>query len=409
MIWQVYCSVALGAPQGPLDSSTLRALEDEVSAAKVIGLGEHIHASGGLADARAQITTHLIETAGVRVVGLETPWLEAEPMERFVQTCDGQIETEMDSLFYVFRDVAIAELATFMCRWNLRHPGDRVSLMGFDVQDPDAAAAHLERTHPELNAGSCPSTFWRAKLGDRRDARVCIERLQYTQLSDLQSELALATLLFWDRSVAVGFRTEAARDMRDVAMAELLLRRLEAEFPDQRAIIWAHNAHLAKTPGNDIATPMGAALHDALLEDYTAVALTSAQTGINWWKGIKPPEATEIDEYLAGSQGAALDILEADWWQEPRMLGDSLGSVAAQFDAVLALTASRPMVPLPSHHPVSGETHCAPGVGYAWSPGEWEDVLVRTIHLVTDAAVTTEPGASRKGRPCSVIRVEATP
>jgi erythromycin esterase-like protein len=187
-------------------------------------------------------------------------------------------------------------LARFVRAWNTAHPEDPVLLVGLDPQDHaparDTLSDFASKAYDQAYAAQIHAVVERLAAADAQaslfgpsDVRADDWRFLQKLLGRLDVEWpVLAARL---GAAPVQAAVEAVRDLvqfaefntddrdeprrsRDWMMAANLLRVLE---PHTRAVIWAHNAHVAhpaSRTGN--AAPAGQVLRELLGREYGAVA-----------------------------------------------------------------------------------------------------------------------------------------
>jgi erythromycin esterase-like protein len=140
--------------------SALREIGELFDRSTVLALGEGIHTSDGFYEAKLEVFRYLIEHHDLRVVFFETPWSQAEVVERYLS--GGATLTEaIDSLLYVWRSTSIARFLIWLK--TLRENGLMVRFMGFDIQSP---AVDLDIiSPPRIESLSHPNiqAYWRPR------------------------------------------------------------------------------------------------------------------------------------------------------------------------------------------------------------------------------------------------------
>lgn len=102
-----------------------------LESAEVVGVGVAAWESAWFSAARTDLVLALVERAGVREIGFEVSWLDVLPASRYVATCAGELSTATRSLGRT--DAETARLLAALCAHNTAHPGDPVTLFGFDA------------------------------------------------------------------------------------------------------------------------------------------------------------------------------------------------------------------------------------------------------------------------------------
>lgn len=364
-----------------LPQDDLEPLSRIVGKAQFVGLGESIHTSGGFYQAKDRVFRFLVQRLGFRVFGMETPWIRADQVETFVQTCDGSARDAIRGIFGVWQSAEVEAMVQWMCEWNQAHPKDRVHFYGFDIQtqapqNGEALIAFLHRLgigdeDPRIGAiRACPG------VETASDPRTCQEALtgiaaffdrEQRSISRQTSKQDLG----WARVHLVGlqagvervlyFGTERGFRARDRGMAYVARAIHDLRFPRARTVLWAHNGHLAKNVDatDYAAVEMGTLLAQALKKNYVAIGLVAHETSIDW-PGVDVECGVvnlstgdgSIEQVLHGLGGGA-GVL-ADLTARPQLIEPGaayrVGSVAMvpveQFNALLFLEVSPKMHPL---------------------------------------------------------------
>jgi erythromycin esterase len=127
------------------DTTDLSVIDDQVSEASIIGLGE---ASHGLRDhytLKHRLFKRLVTEHDFRLFGMETHLAEALAVNEYVVHGEGDAESALEALeFWVWQTEAVKSLVEWMREFNEGRPlEDRIRFYGFDVQSTKAPAAEL--------------------------------------------------------------------------------------------------------------------------------------------------------------------------------------------------------------------------------------------------------------------------
>jgi len=336
-----------GLPLGDLEP-----LRNIVGSARVVGLGESVHTSGGFYQLKHRVFRFLVEEMGFRVFGFETPWFNAEPAAAYVQTCQGDLSAVIEGLSRPWRSTEVRDLLQWMCEWNQSHsnPHDRLYFYGFDNQrqaqgNGDGLIAYLERIgfgsdHSWIQGiRACDGvvdTFWpsRPLTADRYEQ--CQSALSSVAGYFDQNEKALIKRtskedLAWARIHLVGqrawqeqlffassdfLRSYSARE-RGMAYVAQAIRGLR--FPNERVAIWGHNGHVMHDAIPYVGIPgMGNYLSEELGNHYVAVALTASEVYVDWVPagycglkgGLTVPGSLQVEDVLRhpGEEALLVDL-----------------------------------------------------------------------------------------------------
>jgi erythromycin esterase-like protein len=325
-----------------LGNGDLEPLRGIVGTARFVALGESTHTSAGFYQAKFRLIRFMVEQMGFRVVFFESNWLEGLAATRYVETCAGTPEDAVASLFPVWRDAHVRDLLRWMCDWNLAHPGDRVTFLGFDVQEPwrvapalrefvqRAAPAEVARTEPifrclgasyssnqfflsqeyrdhaagirntaahqECMAGIAEMEAWIAANSPALQGATSVTAVE-------EARLMLVSMRGWEDQLWIP--EPGGYQGRDFGMATAIQRLHALHTPGKKAVIWAWNWHIARRyeevrgfdddPQRVIprqgARAMGGFLTDAFGADYLPIGLIGYDVQINSG-GVTPPLQT---------------------------------------------------------------------------------------------------------------------
>lgn len=300
-----------------------------VGDARFVALGESYHTSGGFYQAKHRLIRFMVQEMGFRVVAMETPWLEALPATQYVASCAGSPEAALAGLNGVWRDASVREMLRWLCEYNRAHPGDPVTFLGFDIQEPwrtapalrrfvqAAAPAELARTEPLLRclgaAHASSNEFFvsqqyrdvREGRGSAADHEQCMGAIAAMEswiaasapalqagasaAAVEEARIALISLRAWEDALWVP--DPGGYQARDQGMAQVLLRLHALHAPRKKAVVWAWNWHIARRyeevrgfdddPQAPVprqgARAMGSFLHEALGAGYLPVALIGSR------------------------------------------------------------------------------------------------------------------------------------
>lgn len=366
-----------------LPAGDLEPLRGIVGKATTVGLGESVHTSGGFYEMKDRTIRYLVQRLGFRAVAIESPWIDADRVAAYVQTCEGTPEDALKGLFGVWQSAEVRDLVQWMCEWNRSHrkPQDKLSFFGFDIQQPQndrpALTAFLVRT--DVPADSPWITALAACSGqgviDTSDASYaqCTQGLQQidayfqqnadtivqqTSQKDFEiAKLNLTGLRAWeDESYYYTRNNVLSLNARDQAMAYAfgVLRGLRV--PKAKTVVWAHNFHLSKGKISG-AQPMGSYLAQSLGTSYANLALVAHEVDIDWLRigcgAADPPLPDSVEELLhALGEPTLLVDLAFPGTQDPyippgrRGLGYYVVDPPQLYNGVLYLDVSPKMTPL---------------------------------------------------------------
>jgi len=294
-------------------TADLEALRQMIGEAKVVGLGESYHTSGGLYLMKHRIFRFLVEKMGFRAFAIESYWEGAEVAARYVQTCQGDPLTAIREHINVWQSTEYGDLVQWMCEWNSGHPdpADKLTLFGFDIQQPWYDGVRLieflgrigiRGTH-EWVAGiqSCEAVNGITHpFGEIPQARhdACLQALNAVEahldqnradiLGRMSQEafevarLRVVGLRAWEEQVfIIAHDFAAGYSARDVGMAYAFFTMQALRAPGAKTVVWADNSHVARVPLPTGERPLGSYLAAALGKDYVTFALAAYRTDVD--------------------------------------------------------------------------------------------------------------------------------
>lgn len=304
---------ALDGNDPELGTADLEPLRNLIGEARVVALGESYHTSGGLYLMKHRIFRYLVEEMGFRAFAIESYWEGAEVAERYVETCQGDPLTAIREHINVWQSTEYGDLVEWMCEWNSSHPdpADKVTLFGFDIQQPWYDGRRLIEFLGRIGIGGnhawangirqCEAVIDSFPFGEIPQARhdACIQALNAVEghLDQNRAEIVRRTsaqdfevgrlrtvgLRAWEESVfIIAHDFAAGYSARDVGMAYAFFTMQAMKAPGARTVVWADNSHVARNTLPTGERPMGSYLAAALGQDYVTFALTAYKTDLDY-------------------------------------------------------------------------------------------------------------------------------
>ncbi|HEU4523274.1 MAG TPA: erythromycin esterase family protein [Thermoanaerobaculia bacterium] len=274
----------------PIDSggSAFRSLDASLEGVRLIGVGESVHDAEPFLSFRLQLLQDLVRRHQVTAVILESGFPEAMTLNDYVH---GRTATVDYKAVLPGGNGSLATLRTTMewiRAWNLGEGrGRKVSVFGADLPRRSGSIVPALDRLAELTAGDdvtaslidavrptavrVTGNWWRdttkkyeALNADEKTAfavnvSLLVQRVQHLPARDDRTEWARRVALVVQQGEdALRLGMFSPTIPRDIALAEntlWVLRRLGA---GERAVYWAHNAHVQKTPVKGAPLPAGA-------------------------------------------------------------------------------------------------------------------------------------------------------
>lgn len=396
----------------PADSlDDLEPLRQIVGDARIVSLGEATHGTREFFQVKHRILRFLVERMGFTAFAIEATWPEANRLDRYVRTGEGDPAALLSGLyFWTWNTDEVLELIRWMRRHN--EAGGNVGFYGFDMQAPGMALDNVVRfiaaVDPGASAevaqhidclarysndwtGRSPSPGYADQPLAYRDA--CLQDLRWVQaLLDARRAAyeSASSPSQWSRAVqsarvAVQYEgMSSKRRSRDLAMADNAGWLLDQLPAGGKIVLWAHNGHVSasttETMGGALRSKFGAAMvvmgFSFAEGSFNAIGVSGSSYTPAGPHRINAPKYDSYEEYfLAGGMPRFfLDLrtraARADtpsWLIGPRN-ALSIGAVYAdaspdtyyyqarlldEYDVMIFLDKTSPSVLLPFHYPPS--------------------------------------------------------
>ena len=250
------------------DLAPLRAV---IGAARVVSLGEATHGTREFFTLKHRLIELCVAELGFTMVVMEANFAESLAVNDYVLHGAGTAAAALAGLrWWTWDTTEVRELLEWMRAWNACH-ARKVKFYGYDIADPPMAAlgliAYLERVAPPLAAEAraelAPLTsdltveaLVTAPAARRATVRDCIDRLRRAFARHRAGWIDATSAIDWHLGAlhaqvldqSVSFVAERATYPHERAVAENICALLAAEGPDAKAVLWAHNAHVARAP-----------------------------------------------------------------------------------------------------------------------------------------------------------------
>lgn len=318
LAWLAAAAAPIQSVTAGSGSADLAPFGAAVGAARVVGLGEATHGSREFFQFKHRALEYLVRERGFRVFAVEASLSAAEDViDPWVQGGPGAVGPVLDSQgFWTWNTEEVRDLLVWLRAYNASVPAAaRVHVVGIDVQENAAARrmllAFLRRVAPERAAaaeslmavpvdslaGQTAQVLFRrgdttvARAGRAARATLMDAGRGYAALAGFlgANERAFAARtsaaeaaravrqarVLRQHTVAYGDSLETGPAVRDRFMAENLRGYLDAAPVGTRAVLWAHNGHVAHyAAAGDSARRLGDWLRTAYGAAYYAVGFS---------------------------------------------------------------------------------------------------------------------------------------
>jgi protein-L-isoaspartate(D-aspartate) O-methyltransferase len=269
-----------------VETADLAPLLDRIGKSDIVLIGEASHGTSEFYKMRSRITRELIVKKNFDFVAIEGDWPDAARIDHFVRHFDTPpSEWTAFARFptWMWRNNDVREFVDWLRIHNTdKSPGKRVAFHGLDLyslyssirsilkylDDVDPATAQLARQRYGCLTPwqADPATYGRAALTGsyrscERDVVHMLQELsskhrEYAEhdgerfLDVVQNARLVANAERYYRVMYYGSRE--SWNLRDSYMFETLRSLLDFHWPDNKAVIWAHNSHVGDAAATDM-------------------------------------------------------------------------------------------------------------------------------------------------------------
>jgi erythromycin esterase len=275
--------LASAEPGGKRDD--LAAFGRAAGDARIVALGEATHGTREFFQLKHRLLEYLVNEKGFTVFALEANWPESLAVDRYIKTGEGSAKAALAGMyFWTWNTEEVLDLIEWMRNYN-QLPGKHpiLSFTSFDMQMAHVAGRmaleYLGRYSPG-DAEAAADTYTEAQMLETRRALI------YDDQAKSLAERAAAVVKVFDlkrTALVAASSDEAWRDARQAAVivyqsctmripgkgptyrAEAMAANVEwlqQVHPDEKMVLWAHNAHVSFGGGSDSVKSMGARLRE---------------------------------------------------------------------------------------------------------------------------------------------------
>jgi erythromycin esterase len=282
------------------DRTDLVFLDNLMSDARIIGLGEATHGTSEFFQVKHRILDYLVKEQGVRLFALEANIPEMNRIDDWVRGGPGDPDVLLSLQgYWMWNAQEVLDLLLWARDFNQgRATEDQVSVQGIDMQLPGMAihdvVAYLGTVDPAaaLQADEDYECYWTFANKDPGLPGVLhhwktlsdpfLNACRQSMANILQSFddhrsqwIAASSVKAFERArhnarvIQQSEEYESGIVSRDTQMAENVEWILDQNGPQSRVVIWAHNLHIHAHPNL-----LGGKLKERFEDDYLAVGLT---------------------------------------------------------------------------------------------------------------------------------------
>jgi erythromycin esterase len=346
--WLASNAVPLATTDPTASLDDLQPLEQIVGSAHLVGMGEGTHGTRQFFQMKHRILKYLVTKLGFTVFAIEATSPEADDLNRYVLTGEGNPKTLLSRLyFWTWNTQEVLDMIEWMRQWNAgAAPSQRVQFLGFDMQTPgasmDSVAAFIGRVDPGQSnfvanryaclapyrnhgptPGASASQYALSSPSTKADCAAGLQAVHdliqsssaaYQAASSpavYQQTLHHARLVQEYETMISLSNAQASSLSRDRAMAENIDWIRQQASTGAKIALWAHNGHI-----NAVPQLMGGYLRASYGADYLPLGFAFGTGGFNavgsaglraWEASIIPKGSLESAFLATGKPMLLLD------------------------------------------------------------------------------------------------------
>jgi erythromycin esterase-like protein len=274
-----------------VESSQFEFLRDHANNSRIIGIGESTHGTADYTDLAREMLEFLATQCGYNTIIIEASVGEAAYLNEYVLSRRDDLThilTEINTSWR-YQTVQFVELIEWIREYNRSHKDSPVEIHGMEMQIVAADAARL-RAYLELVGDATPVPAFEKHLWQPISRTEHLEQYQQIQAVleafdanrqrwiNSQGEPAYqvashhAEVIKQFVLASAQTREQRKHDLRDLYMSENVEWTLWHRGRNSKALIWAHNAHIADGVDNGIVDVLGHQLRKRFGNAYYAIA-----------------------------------------------------------------------------------------------------------------------------------------
>lgn len=261
-------------PGQRFDGSDLQLFREAAGKARIIALGECTHGTHEFFTLKHRLLEYAVEKLGVRTFAIESNQLAIEAINDYVLGGKGELRAAARGLFGVYYTREVLDMIEWLKAYNKTYPDRMTGFVGFDMQDPMLPMDSLDRFLHDFQPDLLPQvdsllqpfrSAWKAQYYPRGSDP---ERALWKEHTQRLYALVIAQKPRWmegAKSPAEKRRVEwviqnarviaqsayvsftGNQHHRDSCMAENIGWILAQRAPEERVLIWAHDAHISRS------------------------------------------------------------------------------------------------------------------------------------------------------------------
>jgi erythromycin esterase len=277
--WLKANALALASAEPGTDFKDLEQLRPLIGEARIVSLGEATHGTREFFQLKHRMIEYCVSQLGFTMIGFEAEYGATLAVNDYVLNGKGNALDVVASMgFWTWDTEEVVELVEWVRAWNIASTR-KVKFYGFDMQSSPASGMHLlaflERVAPHLaavceqNIAPLASAYAAddlrlmptivrdqaaSQLATVIDAFATQRADWISRTSETEWQLARQSAIVLDQFVRINAMDNESLSwakswrFRDRCMAANVRSLLDAEGPGAKAVLWAHNGHVQRSP-----------------------------------------------------------------------------------------------------------------------------------------------------------------
>jgi erythromycin esterase-like protein len=274
-----------------LDSAEFAFLEDDANNARIIGIGESTHGTGDFTDLARKMLAYLAAECGYNTLIIESMVGEVAYLNDYVlgkRDDLKQILTQINTSWR-YRTSQFVELIDWIRAHNETHTDNPIEIHGMEMQfvhaDAQRVREYLQLVGSQAMVPNIEQHLWQEVSRDQHlewftQLQAVFRAFESNQdsWSSLHGQDAYWTahhhveVMQQFLLTIAQTREQRKHDLRDIYMAENVEWIMWRRGQGSKALVWAHNSHIADGVDNGIVDVLGHQLRKRFGESYFSIA-----------------------------------------------------------------------------------------------------------------------------------------
>lgn len=300
---------AYSIPFETLEHDQFTFLADHAKTARIIGIGESTHGTADFTELPRELLAYLADECGYNTLIIESMVGEVAYLNDYVLGKRDDLDHILIEIntSWRYRTIQFIELIDWIRAYNETHADNPIEIHGMEMQivlaDAQRVRDYLQLVGSQTEVPNIEQHLWQQVTRDQHLEWFTQLQTVFRELESNQESWAFThgEDAYWTAyhhaEVMQQFllaiaqtREQRKHDLRDIYMAENVEWIMWQRGKDSKALLWAHNSHIADGVDNGIVDVLGHQLRKRFGDSYFAIASLFG-TGSYY---AFPPNAKEV-------------------------------------------------------------------------------------------------------------------